>query len=273
MHLRQDYFIDIILNSVTAAENKAKTLQKEDYFQRQKKRKAATQLLITSRNDYKEQVGEIRIILREDLTAQGKVERIESVVAEDSSLTGTEMELIDNLEEEMTRDEKEDFYKIWQERCIWLSNRIGQVINHLMLNEAHSDDNLLKAIKHYAKKKGKITSPAKNLLWLPEKEQALIWKFDAKKDDDIFQRKLYKMLLFRVIHNGIKSGILSFDYSYRFRFVEDYLVPKEEWEANKEQLLADAEMSDLSDYETLLAGMESNLDQLYHQVNDNWGLT
>lgn len=148
--------------------------------------------MIASRNDYKQQVGEIRGILKEDLTAQDKVEQIESVVAEDNSLTDEEMELIDNLEDEMTRDEKEDFYKIWQERCVWLSNRIGQVINHLMLNEAHSDENLLEAINHYAKKKGRITAPAKNLHWLDEKEQLLIWKFDVEKEDDIFQRKLYK---------------------------------------------------------------------------------
>ena len=272
VHLRQDYFIDIILNSVTAAENKAKSLQKEDYFHRQRKRKAATQLLITSRNDYKQQVGEIRGILKEDLTAQDKVEQIESVVAEDNTLTDDELELIENLEDEMTRDEKEDFYKIWQERCVWLSNRIGQVINHLMLNDVHSDENLLEAINHYSKKKGKITAPAKNLRWLPEKEQSLIWKFDTEKDEDVFQRKLYKMLLFKAIHDGVKSGILSFNCSYRFRFVEDYLIPKEEWEARKEQLLADTEMSDLSDCTTLLEGMESNLDQLYHQVNDNYNL-
>jgi hypothetical protein len=79
-------------------------------------------------------------------------------------------------------------------------------------------------------------------------------------------------VLFKAIHDGIKSGVLSFNYSYRFRFVEDYLIPKEEWEARKEQLLADAEMSDLSDCTTLLEGMESNLDQLYHQVNDNYNL-
>ena len=112
-------------------------------------------------------------------------------------------------------------------------------------------------------KKGKITDPAKNLRWLPEKEQSLIWKFDTEKDEDVFQRKLYKMLLFKAIHDGVKSGILSFNCSYRFRFVEDYLIPKEEWEARKEQLLADTEMSDLSDCTTLLEGMESNLDQLY----------
>lgn len=54
--------------------------------------------------------------------------------------------------------------------------------------------------------------------------------------------------------------------------MEDYLIPKEEWVANKELLFVDAEMSDLSDFTTLFDGIESNLDQLYHQVNDNYNL-
>jgi hypothetical protein len=48
------------------------------------------------------------------------------------------------------------------------------------------------------------------------------------------------------------------------------MIIKKEWAANKEQLLMDAEMIRLTDYEDNLGVINENLDQLYHQVNDGY---
>ena len=106
---RQDYFIDIIQNSVKTAENRAKTAQKEEYFRKQKERKQATQLLIDSRISYKQQVEEIKNILKSAQDNHTKISQIEDIFEVDDSLTDVQLGLIESLGIETGRDEKTDF--------------------------------------------------------------------------------------------------------------------------------------------------------------------
>ena len=64
VRLRHDFLIDTYLQCVKAAENQAKNLQQEEYFKDQRQRKKATQLLINSRQKYRQQVEEIKNILK-----------------------------------------------------------------------------------------------------------------------------------------------------------------------------------------------------------------
>ena len=141
----------------------------------------------------------------------------------------------------------------------------------MIINQEETDKTLFEAISHYIEKKGKITKPTKNLKWLDDKQQDALYEIN-EKGEEIFQKRLYKMFLFEAINDGIKSGILNFNHSYRFRFLEEYLISKKEWAANKEQLLTDAEMTHLTDYEDIIGILKENLDQLYHQVNDGYNL-
>ena len=157
-----------------------------------------------------------------------------------------------------------------------MSNRIGQIVNHLIINEEDSEKMLCAAIKHYIEKKGKIKSLAKNLKWLDDKQQNLLWETN-EKGEEVFQRRLYRrnaarMFLFQAINDGIKSGTLNFNHSYRYRFLEEYLILKQEWQTNKEQLLTDAEMTHLTDCKGIIQDLEGGVDKLSHQVNDNYNL-
>ena len=268
---RQDYFIDIIQNSVKSAENRAKMVQKEEYFIKQKERKQATQLLIDSRISYKQQVEEVKNILKSLQDNDTKVSQIEDIFEVDNSLTDVQLALVKSLGVETGRDEKTEFYRLWQRQSIWLSNRVSQPILQLIINQEETDKTLFEAISHCIEKKGKITKPTKNLKWLDDKQQDALYEIN-EKGEEIFQKRLYKMFLFEAINDGIKSGILNFNHSYRFRFLEEYLISKKEWAANQEQLLTDAEMTHLTDYEDIVGVLKENLDQLYHQVNDGYNL-
>ena len=268
---RQDYFIDIIQNSVKSAENRAKMAQKEEYFHKQKERKQVTQLLIDSRISYKQQVEEVKTILKSLQDNDTKISQIESVFEVDDSLTDVQLALIESLSVETGKDEKTEFYRLWQRQSIWLSNRVSQPILKLIINQEETDKTLFEAISHYIEKKGKITKPTKNLKWLDDKQQDTLFETN-EKGEEVFQRRLYKMFLFEAINDGIKSGKLNFNHSYRFRFLEEYLISKKEWKDHKEQLLTDAEMTHLTEYEDNIGVLKENLDQLYHQVNDGYNL-
>jgi TnpA family transposase len=268
---RQDYFIDIIQNSVKSAENRAKMAQKEEYFHKQKERKQVTQLLIDSRISYKQQVEEVKIILKSLQDNDTKISQIEGIFEVDDSLTDVQLALIESLSVETGRDEKTEFYRLWQRQSIWLSNRVSQPILKLIINQEETDKTLFEAVGHYIEKKGKITKPTKNLKWLDDKQQDALYEIN-EKGEEVFQRRLYKMFFFEAINDGIKSGKLNFNHSYRFRFLEEYLFSKKEWKDHKEQLLTDAELTHLTDYEDNIGVLKENLDQLYHQVNDGYNL-
>ena len=132
---RQDYFIDIIQNSVRSAENRAKTAQKEEYFIKQKERKQATQLLIDSRISYRQQVEEVKNILKSAQDNNTKVSQIEDIFEVDNSLTDVQLALVESLGIETGRYEKTEFYRLWQRQSIWLSNRVSQPILQLIINQ------------------------------------------------------------------------------------------------------------------------------------------
>ncbi len=53
------------------------------------------------------------------------------------------------------------------------------------------------------------------------------------------------MFLFDALAHGIRSGTVNFFHSYRYRFLDEYLIDKNEWKAHKQQLLEDAMLRSL----------------------------
>ena len=188
--------------------------------------------MIDSQISYKQQVEEIKNILKSFQDNDTKVSQIEDIFEVDDSLTDVQLGLIESLGVETGRDEKTEFYRLWQRQSIWLSNRVYQPILQLIINQEETDKTLFEAISHYIEKKGKITKPTKNLKWLDDNQQDALHGTPPdkinEKGEEIFQRRLYKMFLFEAINDGIKSGILNFNHSYRFRFLEEYLISKNE---------------------------------------------
>jgi hypothetical protein len=127
VRLRQDFFIDIILQTVKAAGNSTKRLQKEDYFLDQRQRQKATQLLVVSRANYRDQIEAVKNIMRSQVSDREKVSAIESLLEEDIDLPAEREAQVQTLASELSRDEQEVFYRLWEKRSTWLTNRIGQV--------------------------------------------------------------------------------------------------------------------------------------------------
>src|SRR5262249_4536958 len=55
--------------------------------------------------------------------------------------------------------------------------------------------------------------------------------------DGKFRVSLYKALLFLHVQNGIKSGALNLEYSYKYRPLDDYLIDRARWQRDKQQLI------------------------------------
>jgi len=93
---------------------------------------------------------------------------------------------------------------------------------------------------------------------------------DTASGEANFNYRLYQGFLFHAFNEGIKSGIVNFNHSYRYRFLEEYLLDKQQWNKNRESLLQDAEIEHLSDYYSEMQGLRQHLDGLYHQTNAHY---
>ena len=229
-------------------------------------------LLVESRKDYKQQVEAIKIIVKSPNDAQKKVDFIEDLFEVDIKLQPEDEALVALIEAELTKSKERTFHDIWESRSIWLSNRVSEIIQHLPFNPETTEPILFQAITHFQTHKGKLNKLPKDVSWLSNSEQDAIGRRSANTYDEVtknekFRVRLYKMLFFQALENGIKSGVIFPVYSYRYRSLEEYLIDKEYFQLNRQQLLQDADLSTWSDPKVVIESLALELDNLFHEVN------
>ncbi len=220
-------------------------------------------LLVESHKDYKQQIEAIKTIVKSPHDAQQKVDFIEDLFEVDTDLQPEDEALVALIEAELTKTKERTFHDIWENRSIWLSNRVGEIIQHLPFNSETTEPILFQAITHFQTHKGKLTKPPKDISWLSAIEQDALTIYDEVTQKEKFRARLYKMLFFQALENGIKSGEAFPVYSYRYRSLEEYLIDKEYFQINRQQLLQDADLIIWSDSKVVLESLALELDTLF----------
>src|SRR5271165_814584 len=92
---------------------------------------------------------------------------------------------------------------------------------------------------------------------------------EAVTDRGKFRVSLYKALLFLHIQNGVKSGTLNLQHSYKYRPLDDYLIERGRWNRDKELLLERAGLQALANPRTVLDNLDEALHAQYLTTNRN----
>lgn len=262
--VRQDTFVDMVLSCVKATEHVTGRKRQQLYFATNRQRRSATLLTIRSRHQYARQIEQIRQVMTLDEEPITKLARIDAVLALEPPLTGEQQTLVNQLDGEMHRSEEQEKRTLLGERSAWLGNRLTGILGVLHFNPHTSDAVLLSAIKHYVQRHGKPTTPAKDLSWLSETDQQAL--FDA---DDRFNRRLYRVLLMSTLAHHLREGTMNLKHSYRYRSLDEYLVDKPYYQANRERLLAEAGLSHFADSKRVLQTWRTQLATQYAQTNEH----
>jgi hypothetical protein len=91
----------------------------------------------------------------------------------------------------------------------------------------------------------------------------------AVNRDGKFRVSLYKALLFLHVKNGIKSGALNLEHSYKYRPLDDYLIDRDRWQRAKQQLIERAGLEGFVDPWKTLKELDEALYQQYLLTNRN----
>ena len=109
--------------------------------------------------------------------------------------------------------DEDDYYKILELKSVWIQNRVSPILKALSFQGDPGVRKLVDAIEHFKEKDGGVDRSAPTGFLDPEEQTAV-------NRDGKFRVSLYKALLFLHVQNGIKSGALNLEHSYKYRPLE-----------------------------------------------------
>jgi TnpA family transposase len=264
--VRQDVLLDIFLKSVRTATNAVnKQLDRSDQKMRPERQKAI-QTINKSHKNARHLLDEItRIVRSMDQSASEKIEKIERLLGDHENLQN-ELETSKLQHYEQILDQHTDgqrYYHALESQSLRLQRKVSSVLKNLVFNSESSDENLLSAVTHFQVTDGHIgQSPPMG--FLPERERDLV------AGNEHFRTSLYKILLFQSVADAVRAGKLNLQYSYRYRAIQDYLIPTVRWQKERDHLLMLAGIEPFADGTACLADLKTTLDNTYQWVNQRY---
>jgi TnpA family transposase len=242
-----DILTDTLLHSVQNILNLSQRQQQERYFKERTQRSQAFAQLQT-------QLATIRQILNnKDLDNQQKVSLIDTALATE----------ISSEIEKTLQNEQDDFDEL-EIHSLKLQRRVAELIKHLYFDKNTSHPALLKALEYYQTHYSTLDKNAP-VAFLEAKEREALITTDGK-----FRVSLYKALLFIKTAQAIKSGSINLLHSAKYRSLEDYLIPKADWDTHRGTYLERANLTDFADCKATLNALASELNESYQRVNQRF---
>jgi len=264
--LRQDTLVEILLICVQSILNEVTKRQKNLEFQNRREKNQTIQLLSHDRFTMKSTIDEIRFIIRSSVLCDAeKVYQINTLLGPDTIKENEgQEELFERLEKQVTQSLKdEDYLSILEELSVKLQNRVSDILKEIDFNPDISNKPLLSAIQYYKDNDGIVRKNAPQEFLDPAERDSL---FDNQGQ---FRVSLYKALLFARTASAIKSGDLNLVYSYKFLSIDEYLIGKELWNKQKEDIIKRAELEASVSFESVIKPLKKAIDDYYHQTNCN----
>lgn len=259
----QDTLIDAMLASVQNFRNGCKREHKDMcYDERIEQRQTIKALVSSVEKGARNPLLQIEnIVFNDELAAEEKVCRIQELLKEgDPERTLVDEKLTHFHEQSSRTNDDADYYRIVEGKSVKLQNRVAEITKEIDFNGA-PDSQLLAAITYYKEKDGSIGQTAPTAFLEPKEKKAI---FD---DAGKIRVSLYKALLFVKVADAIKAGALNVRHSYKHRSLDDYLISKEFWIENREELLRRAELTEMADCDATLDSLAAVLDAQFQETN------
>jgi TnpA family transposase len=157
-----------------------------------------------------------------------------------------------------------DYHDVLEARAIRLQNRVRPILKALEFHAEPGALELIGAINHFKAKGGTITQAAPLEFLNPQERKAIVGAGGQN-----FRTSLYKCFLFIHTAVAIKSGNLNLNYSYKYRPLDDYMIGKDRWKLEKDQLLDRAGLKELANPQKVLCELDKALYRQYQTTNTN----
>jgi len=173
---------------------------------------------------------------------------------------------INDFNDELTTLQQQGigYYDLLEKRSLKLQGRVADIVRQAIFDLNCGKPLLLEAIVHYQKKSGNIDKQAP-IAFLTLEQRSLIVAQDGK-----FRVSLYKALLYLAVADAVKSGVLNLLHSEKYRSLDDYMIPKLDWDENRDEYLQRAELTRYSDCQATLKALSQAVDCRYEETNNRF---
>lgn len=261
--VRQDTLADIFLKCVRTSTNAAtKELHRSDKKTRSE-RQAAIQSINKSHRSVRCLLDEItRIVRSAEISAHERIEKIDQLLRDHESLTTEkDQRVLEHYEELLDQDSiSKRYHEALERQSLRLQRKVSSVLKNIEFDAVTSRGPLLSAVTHFQETDGHIGHSAP-MEFLTHDEQEIV------TDQGAFHTSLYKILLFQSVASAIRAGKLNLKHSYRYRAIQDYLIPTARWNEERDRLLTLAGLDKFADGPACLAELKSTLENTYRTVN------
>lgn len=261
----QDTLIDSFISSTQTILNSAKEEHKEKYYEGKEQRKQTINKFLNHLENSVITLSKIKKIVNlQDISEAEKIERIKTTIQSAEGRKINIKEQIHSFKKDLNLLKDDDFYLILENKSIKFQNRVSDIVKNITFNQHTSNTHLIEAIDYYKKKDGIVdkNSPMK---FLDRKEKEILIDTEGK-----FNVSIYKALLFIKIADAIKSGTLNLTHSYKYRSLDEYLIPQKDWKLNKESYLKRADLEGIADCSNTLEKLKKEVDHQYNLTNQNY---
>jgi TnpA family transposase len=256
-----DILAEILLQSTQTVKNSVneqlKTERAENYTEQNRKFHSAVVQAKSCLASPLEQISSL--VFDNNLTSKDCLAKIRKILLSKKLPIEECHNTLSNLEKSLQPDEQDNtYFSILESKSRKLQNRIGGIIKSINFT---GDKELIKAIHNF---QTRDTFDARAPIgFLSEKERKQI--MDNKNNLRVL---LYKALLFLKVAWSLKSGKLSIPYSYKYRDINDYLIPLEQWNAKRDDYIKQASLEDFVDIEKLLSEYKTEMKESFAKVNN-----
>lgn len=139
---------------------------------------------------------------------------------------------------------------------------LSSTLVNLVFDGSSKDKDILDAIDRYKQQEGRIGANPPTAFLRQRDLEAVMSNGELNID-------LYEVLLYLAIANRIRSNHLNLMHSFRFRAIQDFLIPLSEWRRDRTKILRETGLSQYKDINKLLAKLKKHLNERFDTVNSN----
>ncbi|NRA86466.1 MAG: Tn3 family transposase [Rhizobiales bacterium] len=257
----QDTLVKSLHQAVKNSVNGALRKHKDQCYENRQHNAGKIKNLVSHTTKSLSKLQTIKTIVENRLATDAeKLNQIKSAIY---SVQDSVQDLIDLTPEATDFLNEGSYYDMLEKQSVKLQNRVSEIIQNLDFCELTSAKDILAAADHYKMKDGNINHKAPVILFDSDDQKALY------NDEGKFRVSLYKILLFRKISDGLRSGQLNLRHSYQNKALVDYMIESEMWHENRADYIRNAELESFTDCDIVLSDLENILDNQYHITNKN----
>jgi TnpA family transposase len=264
--IRQDVLMGTLLNTTRSAVNASRRQEDRTDLQKRSEQRNAIRTINKAQKTARHLLKEITCIVRsEEIEPSERLARVEQLLCDYEALQGApEQEKLTRCEQLLDRQtDDQRTYDGLEKQSVRLQRKTSSILKALVFDKSSSESPIFEAVAHFQVTDGHV-GQRPPVDFMPTKEQEIF------VEGEPFRTSLYKILLFQAVATAVRAGKLNLRHSYRYRAIQDYLIPMERWTAERERLLSLASLEKFADATVCLDDLKAALDTCYQRVNQRY---